>query len=150
MSLLRLSQFFVTCAAALSLGACTTAPTGPANPPMRADAGPIQDYTRDGTYDRYAGSHGFMIVVFGGRLVAVSAICPHDRNTLHKSDAGFTCPGDGSTFAPTGDVRTGPAKDPLLRYVVWLDSNRHVIVDTTKPLIQPLWGRTDAYLIVPR
>lgn len=130
--------------------ACATIPSGPANPPMRVDAGPLRSYALDGTYDSFAGSHGFMLVTFGGRLAAVSATCPHDRSTLRKAGDGLVCPKDGSTFESSGNRRDGPAKEPLLRYVMSLDSRGHVIVDTTRPLIQGLWGRTDAYLVVPR
>ena len=128
--------------------ACASTPTGPLNPPMRVDAGAIDSYAVDGTYDRYAKSNGFMLVTFGGKLVAMSALCPHDGHFLKKEGRGLQCPTDGSEFNESGNVKTGPAHEALVRYVMWIDSARHVFVDTSKPLIEPLWRRTDAYLMV--
>jgi len=142
------TSLFSLCPLLLVMCSCTSIPSGPANPPMRVDAGPLDNYALDGVYDRFARSNGFMLVTFGGKLVAMSAQCPHDGQFLQKDRRGLKCPVDGSEFNEAGNVKTGPAHDALVRYVMWLDSSRHVFVDTSKPLIEPLWRRTDSYLMV--
>lgn len=132
----------------LVLSSCASMPTGPANPPMRVDAGLLDQYSLDGTYDRFARSHGFMLVTFGGKLAAMSAQCPQDSQFLVKDGRGLKCPVDGGEFNEAGNVKTGPGHEALVRYVMWIDSSRHVYVDTSKPLIEPLWRRTDSYLMV--
>jgi len=132
----------------LLLGSCASTPTGPANPPMRVNAGSIDRYALDGSYDQFAKSNGFVLVTFGGKLVAMSSQCPHDRQFLKKDGEGLKCPSDGSQFTSSGNVKTGPAREALVRYVMWIDSSRNVFVDTSKPLIEPLWRRMDSYLMV--
>src|SRR2546423_15628906 len=130
----------------LLLSSCAS--MGPQNPPGHLDAGPLANYSRDGTVDRFAHSHGVMLVTFGGRLTAVSAICTHRGGIVdvdEKSD-GFVCASDGSRFDRNGVVRQGPAREALPHYILSVNSANHVIVDSTQPLIQPLCGRPDSYL----
>ncbi len=128
-------------------GLCSCASIGPVNPPGKVDIGPLSDYALDGIREKFATSHGIMLVTFGGRLVATSSICTHKGCVIEKEKDSFKCPCHGSRYDRAGIVQEGPARDPLVRYVMWLDSSGHVTVDTSKPLIQPLWGRADAYLV---
>lgn len=49
-----------------------------------------------------------------GTVVAFSAVCTHQGCTVAPKAKEFDCPCHGSTFdAATGDVITGPARDPL-------------------------------------
>ena len=138
----------VSAAGATTLCSCAST-NGPANPPGKVDVGPLSNYALDGIRDDFAKSHGIMLVTFGGRLVATSSLCTHKGCVIDKERdaAGFKCPCHGSRYDRAGIVQEGPARDPLVRYVLWLDSARHVTVDSSKPLIQPLWGRADAYLV---
>lgn len=137
----------VAAAAAGPLGLCSCQSTGPREAPGPVDVGPLSDYEFDGIRDRFAESHGFMLVTYGGRLTAVSSVCTHKRCFVTPKDGGFVCPCHDSEFTregqPFGD---GPATEPLVHYKLSVNSADHVIVDTGSPLIAPLWGTPEASL----
>jgi nitrite reductase/ring-hydroxylating ferredoxin subunit len=116
-------------------------------PPL--DAGAIADYARDGAYDRFAASHHVMLVTYGGRLTAMSALCTADGGTLAKAKAGdgFVCPKDGSRFDRTGQAQLGKAREPLVHYPLSVTAAGRVLVDLNRPLVQADWDRPEAYLV---
>jgi len=132
---------------ALGLNACNS--NRPQNSSQLVDAGKLADYSRDGEVDGFAKSHGFMLTTFGGKLIAVSSVCTYQDCIVQiaKEGSGFECPCHGCRYDRSGAVRKGPASNPLVHYVMSVNSSGHVMVDTTQPLIQPQWNRTDSYLI---
>jgi nitrite reductase/ring-hydroxylating ferredoxin subunit len=136
----------------LLVSLCSCAPSDPragsglGRPPL--DAGAIAGYARDGTYDQFAASHQVMLVTYGGRLTAVSAVCTADGATLAKAKSGdgFVCPKDDSRFDHTGQAQQGKAREPLVHYPLSLTAAGHVIVDLRRPLSQSYWDRPEAYL----
>jgi nitrite reductase/ring-hydroxylating ferredoxin subunit len=66
-------------------------------------------------------------------LYALATRCPHLGCTLERQPAGFRCPCHGSEFAPDGQVRRGPADQPLTYLTLTLSSLGHVIVHTDQP-----------------
>jgi nitrite reductase/ring-hydroxylating ferredoxin subunit len=129
---------------------CSCASTGPQNSPAVFDAGPLSDYALDGESDRFAKSYGFLLSTFGGKLIALSSICSYRECIVKAAPGGdgFDCPCHGCHYDRWGSVRKGPAHNPLVHFVMSLNAARHVMVETTQPLIQPMWGRPDSYLIV--
>ena len=49
----------------------------------------------------------------GGKLTALSSVCPHQGCTVAPDNAKLACPCHGSTFALTGAVEQGPATGGL-------------------------------------
>lgn len=120
--------------------------TGAQNPPGMIDAGKLTDYLRDGEADRFAGSNGFMLSTFGGKLIALSSVCSYRDCIIEVASGqnGFDCPCHGCRYDRFGSARKGPAHNPLVHFVMSLNGAQHVMVDTTKPLIQPQWDRVDS------
>lgn len=48
-------------------------------------------------------------------FTALSLVCPHLGCTVEQKEDGFACPCHGSQFDTTGNLRNGPAKQPLKR-----------------------------------
>lgn len=91
-------------------------------------AGPSDDFREEGVYDRFR-SRGFFLIRHGGRLSALSSICPHRRCTLNVAlNGSFICPCHGSTFDPDGTVTRGPARRDLSLPPIRIDSRGGVWV----------------------
>lgn len=61
------------------------------------------------------GTHPVAVANDGGALHRCSAVCPHLGGIVRwdPADRGWECPLHGSRFAPDGEVRSGPATEPL-------------------------------------
>jgi nitrite reductase/ring-hydroxylating ferredoxin subunit len=77
------------------------------------------------------------LVQTGGEVLAVSNVCTHqefamDLGTVHPEGT-IECAWHGARFdLRTGEVRVGPATDPLPRYEVRLEGS-NVLVGPRKP-----------------
>jgi cytochrome b6-f complex iron-sulfur subunit len=104
------------------LGGCTssTAPTdvdftidltAPANAALTNVGGSLRT---NGTIVACVGQNSY---------VAVQSACTHEGQTItwQQSENRFYCPEHGATFARTGAVTKGPAKDALASYKTTLD-----------------------------
>ena len=136
--------FIVTAAAAAC--ACAGCPLLASGSPARAvgpvDAGPLEDFGKDGVTERWAGSDGFFVVRRGGKLYAVSSHCTHKkvRLVVAKGDEGFKCPRHGSAFGADGHVIRSPARLALPRFAIRVKDNGHIVVDTAAQFGERDWG----------
>lgn len=91
---------------------CSSTETSPptATKPLRLiNAGPINDYSREGVYDAFR-NQGFFIIRRGDSLLALSSTCTHKKCRLKSQpDRTFYCPCHGSSFDKDGRVLRGPA-----------------------------------------
>lgn len=77
------------------------------------DAGPLDNYAKDGVYDAFR-SLGFFIIRRSGELAVFSSLCTHRHVPLKAEPNGsFYCSRHGSTFDPNGHIAKGPASHDL-------------------------------------
>jgi Rieske Fe-S protein len=148
MSELNRREFVAVAAAACA--SCMMGRTAWAAEPGPVDAGPIGDYKADGVFDKFAKSHGFLLVRRDGRLYAPTSTCTHKAQlVLPNAETGnLVCTKHGSTFSLEGRVIKGPATLPLPRFGISLDARQHVIVDTSRRFIQAQWNQAGAFIKV--
>jgi cytochrome b6-f complex iron-sulfur subunit len=151
----------VACAACLcGLGGATKAlaqdmgggaPAEPATTPSTLDAGLKSDYAQDGITKTWmkAPNHA-AIVRHQGKIFALTTVCTHRGGTLREADdqVSFKCPRHGATFDIDGNVTGPPAKRPLTRYAISVDSNGHVIVDLTTSYTSDQWSDPASFIAV--
>ena len=60
-----------------------------------------------------------------GGFIAVSLACTHVGTLVNfvSSNSTFLCPNHGSVFSGEGEVQTGPATKPLIRYKTTFDAS---------------------------
>lgn len=61
---------------------------------------------------------------------ALSGVCTHLGCLINRSAEGFLCPCHGSRFDPAGQVIAGQARRPLPRWLVGLDADGRLFIDT--------------------
>lgn len=92
------------------------------------DAGPVDNYSKDGVYDTYR-NLGFFVIRKDGQLTALSSICTHRQVQLKaEPDGSFYCRRHGSTFDPSGHVTKGPASRDLPRLSTSVNNAGHLLV----------------------
>lgn len=97
-------------------------------PEQVIDAGPVDDYAKDGVYDAYR-SLGFFVIRRGSELMALSSFCTHRQVQLKaEPDCSFYCRRHGSTFDPNGHVTKGPASRNLPKLSTSVSSSGHLLV----------------------
>ncbi len=110
-------------------------PMGPVN------IGSVEDFAKDGSYDRWIKDRHMIVFREGGKLYATTAICTHKQALLKIMDNQVYCPRHKSRFTYDGQPapkpttgKIGLAKKPLSRFAITVDAQKHVIVDTSKPI----------------
>ena len=109
----------------------------PTPPRGQVDVGAPTDYPKDGAYDRLAKTWGIIIIRKGPELMALSAVCTHEKCIVQPVPEGFRCPCHNSGYNDSGGVIRGPSIRPLDRFPITLNSGGHLIVDSTKPADDP-------------
>ena len=99
----------------------------------------MADYPKDGSYDKLATSNKILIGRENGKLFAMSAICTHRSGTVKLDNGVLICPKHHSHFDDEGKPTSGPAKAALFRHGISLNSDGHIIVDTTKKFGENQW-----------
>jgi cytochrome b6-f complex iron-sulfur subunit len=80
-------------------------------PPTQFDLGLASDYPPG---SRTLVAEGRAVLLHGASgFTALSLICPHLGCTVEQAPDGFACPCHGSRFDPQGNVRNGPASQPM-------------------------------------
>jgi nitrite reductase/ring-hydroxylating ferredoxin subunit len=133
------------------LQALAGAPATPA-PPEPIDAGPLSDYSKDGVTNKWMASPTNVVVIrHQGKLYASTTVCTH-RGGILKVDAAsggvFACPRHHAGFDINGLVTKGPAKTPLNRFKISVNSGGHVIVDRTKTFAEDKWNDPSSFVAV--
>ncbi|HSI34374.1 MAG: ubiquinol-cytochrome c reductase iron-sulfur subunit [Phycisphaerae bacterium] len=108
------------------------------------DLGPA-DGIRAGVDGRWARSGGFFVVREGNRVYVVSAVCSHRACDLEGKGAEYVCECHGSRFSARGQVLSGPAVQPLVRFGVSRDAAGRLAVDRTKVYEESRWGEAGAW-----
>jgi Rieske Fe-S protein len=67
------------------------------------------------------------------RYEALSALCTHTGCVIAPSGGGFTCPCHGSSFDREGAVTSGPANEPLPRFLALREGDRIVVSAPPSP-----------------
>ena len=63
----------------------------------------------------------------GGTITVYSAICTHLGCVVSAGAAQLDCPCHNSVFSPTGEVISGPARQPLPTYLAKVSANELVV-----------------------
>ena len=109
-------------------------PTGP------IDIGTAADFSKDGSYDKWVKDRHMIVFRENGKLFAVTAICTHKQALLKIQDNQIYCPRHKSRFSlegqpvPKANGVIGQAKKPLSRFAITINDQKHVVVDTSKPI----------------
>lgn len=114
--------------------------------PASVDVGAASDYAQDGIFDAFAKTNRFFLVRKANRLFAPSAICTHKRCALKLRDGGIVCPCHRSKFNDDGTNKSGPAKIPLPRFGISINSESRIIVDKNLKFEQPQWDAPGAFV----
>ncbi len=93
------------------------------------NVGKIGDYP-SGTIKFISKAKAFIISDNEG-IYAVSAVCTHLGCSLNNKDNKFACPCHGANFDLTGKVLSGPAKMDLSWYLLEIDKDKNLILDTS-------------------
>ena len=112
------------------------------------DAGALAEYAEDGVFDHFA-AQGFFIIRKDGRIAAQSSVCTHQRGRLMPAGDGFICTKHHSAFTMDGKVTRPPARTDLVRYAVWIDEKKHLIVDMGKRIEHTQFDAAGAYVEAP-
>jgi cytochrome b6-f complex iron-sulfur subunit len=80
-------------------------------PPTQFDLGPASDYP-PGSRTLLPEARAVLLHGVSG-FTALSLICPHLGCTVEQAPDGYACPCHGSRFDPQGNVRNGPASQPM-------------------------------------
>ena len=125
--------------------------TTPSTAPTTLDAGPKSDYAQDGITTTWMKMpYRIAMVRHEGKIYALTTVCTHRGGTLHEAPDGdsFVCPRHGATFDIDGNVTGKPAKRPLTRYAISVDTNGHIIVDTTTSFTSDQWDDPASFVKV--
>jgi cytochrome b6-f complex iron-sulfur subunit len=89
-----------------------------------------------GTITPFETQHFFLVRFEDGGFLALHTKCTHlaCAVTWNEQTGRFVCPCHGSEFERHGDVINPPAPRPLDRFLVEIDSDGRVLVDTRKPI----------------
>ncbi|HZL38121.1 MAG TPA: Rieske 2Fe-2S domain-containing protein [Tepidisphaeraceae bacterium] len=105
------------------------------------DIGPVGDFSKEGAYDKWIKPRHMIVVRAGARLYALTAICTHKQALIKADNKQFLlCPKHKSRFnldgqpVPKPNGKIGLAKKPLTHFAISIDAQKHVIVDTSKPV----------------
>lgn len=117
-------------------------------PAEKFDAGKPDDYPKDSGSDKFYEDHQVLIAHKDGKIIALTAICPHKKALVKLADNGeFVCPRHGSRFTLEGDpthkpnsTKLGPAHDPLVHYAIRINDDHHIIVDTGTKFDKDHWN----------
>jgi nitrite reductase/ring-hydroxylating ferredoxin subunit len=113
-----------------------------AAPPGGVDVGTLADHPADTISEKFV-AYDFFVIRHDGRLFACTATCPHKGNALLLDAATpgrIVCSGHDSVFSSAGLPQRGPARRPLVRYGIALDSAGRVRVDRTREFPRPQWA----------
>jgi nitrite reductase/ring-hydroxylating ferredoxin subunit len=110
------------------------------------DAGPLDDYLKDGVVDRFAKPEKFFLVTENGRLFAPSAMCTHRNCTVKVQGDHYECPCHGSDFTRQGKLISGRAKRSLPHYGIRVDDKQHVIIERSQHFEEKQWGEPGSYV----
>ncbi len=125
----------VTAAAACACVMCDTSTLFAADPstqPAPLDVGAKADYDKDGITDKFLKSDKVAIVRDSGKIIALTGVCTHKGCTVGSATDHFLCPCHKGQFALDGTVKMGPPKNPLVRYAISVNADKHLIVDKSK------------------
>jgi Rieske Fe-S protein len=113
-----------------------------------ADIGKPADYPAGAVSDKFAKSDKLLVAHIGDKIYALTAVCPHRKGTLAVKNGEFGCPRHGSLFSVDGKVVKGPAKIPLVRFGIALNSGGNLIVDKSKTFDENKWNDPGAFYSV--
>jgi cytochrome b6-f complex iron-sulfur subunit len=119
--------------------------------PSTVDVGLKSDYAADGITSTWAKFPNHVSVVrHEGKIYALTTVCTHRGGILnwHPEVASYICPRHGANFDIDGNVTKGPARQPLNRYAISVDSNGHLIVDMSKTFTQDQWSDPASFVTV--
>jgi len=104
------------------------------------DAGPVGDYSAEGTVQYFVNGR-FYVTQYQGGLRALYQKCPHlgCRVPFCESAEQFQCPCHGSVYNVIGEYLQGPAPRGMDRFPIRIEQGR-VLVDTTTPVEGPPRG----------
>ena len=149
MSDLNRREFVAAAAAACAF--CIACPentlAAPAKGPV--DAGEVSTFTKQGVYDSFAKSGGFLIISDNGKLHASSSTCTHKSNLVgvdSENRLQLKCEKHGSLFNLDGQVVKPPAKRSLPRFAIRLNDKKHVVVDPTKRFEENDWQNPASFI----
>jgi cytochrome b6-f complex iron-sulfur subunit len=106
--------------------------TQPSTQPAGLDVGLKSDYDKDGITDKFLKSDKVAVVREDGKIYALTAVCTHKGCTIGDATDHFLCPCHKGQFNLDGTVKMGPPKNPLVRYAISVDANKHLVVDKSK------------------
>ena len=138
-------------AAATACAFCIACPENVLAAPAKApvDAGEVGTFTKQGVYDSFAKSGGFLLISDNGKLHASSSTCTHKNNVVgvdSENRLQLKCEKHGSLFNLDGRVVKAPAKRSLARFAISLNDKKHVIVDPTKRFEENDWQNPASFL----
>jgi Rieske Fe-S protein len=119
-----------------------------ATPTKPVDVGTAGDYPADGAFDKFAKSDRIMLIRKGDHLYATTATCTHRNCVIKCVQEELRCPCHGSRYDLAGVVTRGPAKTPLPRYAISLNSDRRIIVDPSQRFEQNQWDDPHCFVTV--
>jgi Rieske Fe-S protein len=143
-------QFTLATATVAACACCGVSPdcarAGAEDPSGPVDVGTLADYRSDGAFDKFAKSHRIVMVRKSGRLYAATATCTHRDCVVKCVSDELRCPCHGSRYDLAGVVTKGPAKTPLPRYAISLNSAGRIIVDPSQRFEQKQWDDPKAFI----
>ncbi|MDP9184050.1 MAG: Rieske 2Fe-2S domain-containing protein [Actinomycetota bacterium] len=101
------------------------------------DAGPVADYTEEGTVQYFLNGR-FYVTQYQGGLRALYQKCPHLGCRVPFCDTAqqFQCPCHGSIYNVIGEYLGGPTPRGLDRFPIRIQDGR-VLVDTSNLMVGP-------------
>ena len=97
-------------------------------PKTEFDLGPIENYPA-GSRTLLSEPQAVLLHTESG-FSALSLVCTHLGCTVDQKTDGFTCPCHGSRFDAKGDVRHGPAVNPLRSLRIEISEDDRLILHT--------------------
>jgi len=130
-----------------ALGQATTQPATPAGP---VDVGLKSSFDKDGPTVTFIKTNRLILMREEGKIYAIDNHCTHRMQAVQVLDDHLHCPAHNSDFKFDGTVIKGPAmqKGPLNRYAISVNSDGHVIVDTSKKITKDQWDDPSAFVSV--
>lgn len=109
-------------------------PSGPACGARARSVGPVSRFAVGSA--TLISSGPFHVVRDARGVYAVTAVCTHAGCTVAAGGPGFACPCHGSGFTIEGELSNGPASSPLVNYLVCVNPDGTLGVDTTMTVPQ--------------